>query len=1170
MQKVISLVRSPLFLAFIGACAVAALLWFLIPLAGVENDYIALAVACLPFPAWGGYVFYDRRRRSAAEASLAQGLYDETQAAVEEEQAVRQRFRDAVERLRKIGGDRVRLQDMPWYVLIGPPASGKTTALINSGLRYPLEAEFGRGAVKGAGGTRLCDWWFTDEAVLIDTAGRFTTRDDNAAVDKAGWDQFLNLLAEHRPQQPLNGIFLALGIDELLDGDARRRESSVAAVRRRLQEITERFGQRFPVYVLVTKTDLVAGFDEFFRNLNAAQREQALGMTFPLAEDDVQENFAARFEKEFDLIAGRIRERLLDRMQEEDNPARRARIFAFPAEFSTVRDAVAGYLKEIFATSKFESAIWLRGVYFTSGTQSGTPVARLMNSLAAGFGLQRLNLPAFSTAGRSYFITQALRDVAFREAGLAGFNPGAESRARIIRGVSFAALGAVLLSGGGAWTAAYLQNAGLIDRFDDEVKSRMAALNGLPADVADGDLRALLPILDAVRAMPAGYDAARSNEGRPLDLGLGRFNDLAFTAKNLYHRALIERFIPRLVYRAYAGLNELTAPGRDVGPAAAERIETTLTVLLRLAGQEQGAPKPESVQAWLREQLTAEGYTANEIASAERHFIAATAERLQRTEFPGHAVERARAVLRDVGPAVRGYAAVLRAGEAARLPPWRVADQGGNETHRVFIRKSQARLTEGVPGLFTKAGFYGAVAPQVLIAAQSIRENAWILDQNAGQTQIPPTLEKDILNLYFKDYARHWEELLDDLALADAPDLRRQADLTGVMAGRESPLAKLLRAVTAETSLTGGGLSPAAQLLTAHSGWAATAAAAKSEVDDRFALLANFAGPSPSRLDNLIKALEAVHSDLLRLSKTSGPERPDTPAAQMLINETLQAPYPVKNWIETLAARITANAVNSARDKLNADWRSTVLPWCGRVVEGRYPFTSAGAEASMEDFGRLFAPGGVLDAFFDSHLRSYVDTSAPTWRWRMGDGQDLGIAPSTAGMFQTAARIRDAFFAGGGKEPRAVFDVKLSRLVGGGQQVELTVDGRAVSFVAGAPNAQQIIWPGSGGARQVLAVFPPPPSLPPVAAAPTAGATPLPLPSATALPPPPPAVNRDGPWAFYRLLRAGSPRGRDGGRFSFSLGVGGVGAAFDVVAGSSLNPLTVVKDLEEFRCPARL
>ena len=44
-----------------------------------------------------------------------------------------------------------------------------------------------RKAVQGVGGTRYCDWWFTDEAVLIDTAGRYTTQDSDAKVDRKSW-----------------------------------------------------------------------------------------------------------------------------------------------------------------------------------------------------------------------------------------------------------------------------------------------------------------------------------------------------------------------------------------------------------------------------------------------------------------------------------------------------------------------------------------------------------------------------------------------------------------------------------------------------------------------------------------------------------------------------------------------------------------------------------------------------------------------------------------------------------------------------------------------------------------------------------------------------------------------------------------------------------------------
>ena len=63
-------------------------------------------------------------------------------------------------------------------MFIGPPGAGKTTALANSGLTLPARRRQGAKPGQGRGRyTRNCDWWFTDDAVLIDTAGRYTTQD---------------------------------------------------------------------------------------------------------------------------------------------------------------------------------------------------------------------------------------------------------------------------------------------------------------------------------------------------------------------------------------------------------------------------------------------------------------------------------------------------------------------------------------------------------------------------------------------------------------------------------------------------------------------------------------------------------------------------------------------------------------------------------------------------------------------------------------------------------------------------------------------------------------------------------------------------------------------------------------------------------------------------------
>ena len=180
---------------------------------------------------------------------------------------MRTKLRDALSRLRKSRLGRRHLYELPWYVIIGPPGAGKTTAIVNSGLQFPLADEFGKNAIGGVGGTRNCDWWFTDGAVLVDTAGRYTTQESDADADNAAWVGFLNLLKKYRKRQPINGAVVAISLSDLSMQDEITQKSHAAAVRRRLHELREILGVRFPVSVMFTNADLIAWFSEFFQSL---------------------------------------------------------------------------------------------------------------------------------------------------------------------------------------------------------------------------------------------------------------------------------------------------------------------------------------------------------------------------------------------------------------------------------------------------------------------------------------------------------------------------------------------------------------------------------------------------------------------------------------------------------------------------------------------------------------------------------------------------------------------------------------------------------------------------------------------------------------------------------------------------------------------------------------
>ncbi len=116
--------------------------------------------------------------------------------------------------------------------------------------------------------------------MLIDTAGRYTTQDSDAKADQKSWLAFLDLLKRNRPRQPINGVLVAISIEDLLTLPQDEVAAHAAAIKARLIELHKRLKVDFPVYALFTKADLVIGFMEFFGDLDEKQRAQVFGATF--------------------------------------------------------------------------------------------------------------------------------------------------------------------------------------------------------------------------------------------------------------------------------------------------------------------------------------------------------------------------------------------------------------------------------------------------------------------------------------------------------------------------------------------------------------------------------------------------------------------------------------------------------------------------------------------------------------------------------------------------------------------------------------------------------------------------------------------------------------------------------------------------------------------------
>lgn len=266
-------------------------------------------------------------------------------------------FRRALDDLRESRLGRDGVYALPWVLVMGDPRSGKTALLRESGLELPAELP----PPPAAAATQNCDFWFTNDAILIDLAGRYGRSD--AAADRREWSQLLQLLRRSRPRCPLNGLLLVLSAPDLLARDATALEEDARSLRRRLNELTDKLGVELPIYVTVSQMDRVEGFLELASALAPGRLQEALGWT------QGERHFADAGDvtlKGLDALRSRLETLIPEMVMRESDPSRRLKILLFPDRLSAVSQSLAAFLRRAFAPSVYEETPFLRGVYFTS------------------------------------------------------------------------------------------------------------------------------------------------------------------------------------------------------------------------------------------------------------------------------------------------------------------------------------------------------------------------------------------------------------------------------------------------------------------------------------------------------------------------------------------------------------------------------------------------------------------------------------------------------------------------------------------------------------------------------------------------------------------------------------------------------------------------------------
>jgi type VI secretion system protein ImpL len=1081
------ILKNRQFIVALGIVLLIVLIWLVgmielgsaPPLLSVKTR---LLLSIIVVVVWIGLLLIEQLRAQRGASQLEQSLKtqaDEQLLGVRPEKRqqienLKQEFVAAIEALKKSKLAKGRrgnaaLYALPWHLIIGPYASGKTTAIKNSGLEFPL----GDKEIKGVGGTRNCDWWFTNSTILLDTAGRYATEED----DRTEWLAFLDMLKKHRKRQPINGVIVGVSITELLTANLDELEATAQNLRKRIDELIDRLQVKFPVYLLFTKCDLLNGFVEFFEDFSRSQREQIWGCTlkreqFTAPNFNPKTVFEEEFQQLYDTMINLRLSRLLASMKREN----RRRVYVFPLEFYSAKANLAHFVGKLLQPNPYQESPLFRGFYFTSGTQEGAPIDRVIQSVADAFSLPPELTEQFSPEmeTKSYFIKNLFTDVIVPDENLARLTSPAARRKRLVQYGGMAGVAALL--------ALFL--IGLFVSFG-RGKSRLR-------DVGTVAERARDINWSDPGKWPNNFDNLDQLRTRIVDLekrGAGPFNLWMDRSGSVLHPA----------YELYL---------HKMGPFVQQHLYRDLEArLLKQVGER--SPDLDAIYDDLKAYLLfdqGKSYLNSEAGAQD--FLASRLKLLwdaKKIYQPGTLQDK---LVQDQLPLfVKGYALAVQSGQngttpvfkndppligAARgyiAPSMKSIDRFYKRLLRAANSQIAPRNLAGIAGRgivrsdFQLAGVYSKEGWKKM--EDLIEEGVdklgpdWVLGEErvelAPELKDSKSAKQTLRDKYFKEYEQNWWRFLNSVDYEPPANLTQAAqNLKTLGDPGSSPLTLLFKKAKEETQFASLLQQKASQYIGGHS------------LDKQFEGLHRLleGSDNQTKLNGMMSQYATLSGVMDNLSKD--PENGklakenaanvlrgagELPAALSAIEQTLSLIDPVAGsnlkpiFVKPLAYAWEA-VLKQTQDYLNNAWRIRVHDAYARFAEF-YPFRSVSGDAPVQEVKAFFQSGGVMAGFIDQEIKPFVRDET-SWEPKTWQNRGIQFSATARGVFRQATLMSQgmsgniSFYLQQAQPPRKeritsnAPDVDKVRFVTGATKQEHHVEkqrGLALNFS----------WPGGSG-----------------------------------------------------------------------------------------------------------
>ncbi len=1025
-----------------------------------------------------------RKREEAASAVPRSGVTPQEQAELE---GLQERVNTAVRVLResKLGrgkkGDEV-LYSLPWVLLLGSAESGKTAVLQECGLDFPYTTAEGlRQRNAPAAG---CEFWFSRGGIVADLQGRIAFEEEGSNVFRG----FLDQLKRARRDRPIDGVLVTVDMADLMKRTARDVERLATALRQRLEEMTRRFGIRFPIYVLFTKCDQIEGFQHFFGNLQSRDRAQVWGATIPrsLRRSMPGEKI---FSQEFDRLVEALAPFRLQLMASEQDSQRMPWIYTFPGRLGTLKGRLSEFMAALLQPTPYSERPIFRGFYLTGAAGAAARITEpqpVQPSWEPGRRLAAAEeTPKLS---RNFFLENLFPKIIFADRPLAIATVGTRLRRRLWLDIAFVGvlvLSVVLLTG---MIVSFTQNRALI------ADTRQAALRITEAGW-DGKRTTDLMALEDLRVKIAELDRqARESPPWALRWGLYTGGDINTPARRVYFRRLRQSFVNPTADTLRQKLNSFSS---NVESASSfDEFYTCLKAYLMMT---------EPLRAETSFLSNALAPTWNTMAAREAEEVALRQLRFYADQLPNNEPElqltqdtalvaRARRALSQFPVLVRLYNSLKSEGNT-RFQPYTLATATGGKSME-FLSSSYE-----VPGVFTEAAWRGYFKAAAAEAGKAVIKDDWVLGPTyaavpAGQVTDTEYRQR-ILDMYFVEYSDQWLRFIEGISVRTLADLGEARTALDSFSQQDSALSRIMLNIAAQTMLRkepeqGSSISEVVKGALATLGLSARVNREElvTAVADQFLPLHEIVtspdGKSPALTGQYVEALGRVHSKLEALfgagsqweqiknyigsiaMNISGDEFHDAYRLTSRIGQMCRtrSTMPIGPLLEKPLRQVWAAILRDAGYRLDGLWRTRIAETYRREVETRFPFNPGGQDLPLSMLHQYFRAGeGAIWSFLDSELKPFLTASEGGWAAATLMGAQIDFSPTFLNFMQRANTVRQAFYSSGAPEAAVIFDLTPQPSSGITDSL-LEIDGQRLLYRNERPFPQPITWPSRTGSPQ--------------------------------------------------------------------------------------------------------